>query len=258
VARARIRPLVEERGVEVEDRLVRYRIAGEGPPLLLIHGLSGSTRWWAPVLPALAERRCVHLVDLPGFGRNRRGQRFALAGAHRQLAAVLRGLGLDAVDVAGHSMGAAVAARLAVEEPDLVRRLALIAPAGLPAGRSLLRHTGPLLRALQLAGPRFAPVLMTDALRAGPRTVVRAGLEVLAADLGPELHRVAAPTLLLFGERDPMVPSAMARAWCAAMPAARSVVLDGAGHVPMFDRPDGLSRELMRFLDRPVTQTPAR
>ena len=81
--------------------------------------------------------------------------------------------------VVGHSMGAAVALRAAARAPEVVRRLVLLAPAGLPSGRSALGHAAPLFRAVATATPRFLPVLARDALRTGPWHLWHAAREVL-------------------------------------------------------------------------------
>ena len=243
-------PSVEERVAEVGGRPVHYRVAGDGSPVVLVHGLSGSTRWWTPVLPALVERHRVYLVDLPGFGAMRRARmRFALADAAGWLLAWSRVVGLRRVDLVGHSMGAAIALRAAVQRPASVRRLALIAPAGLRTDRSPAGHAVALLLALRETTPRFLPVLVRDAARAGPRTMLRAISDLLADDVRHELRRVAAPTLLVFGARDPLVPAALGQIYRAELPNAHLLVLDGAGHVPMFERSGDLGAALLDFLD---------
>ena len=237
-----------EREIRVGGRPVRHRATGEGPPLVLVHGLGGSTRWWEPVLPALAERHAVHLVDLPGFGAMaRRGRRIALAETGAWLLAWLDAAGIARPALAGHSMGAAIAVRAAAEAPDRIDRLVLVAPAGLLA-RSLLGYGLPLATALRRAPPRLVSILVRDAVRAGPLTLLRSTLEVVADDARADLRRVTVPTLVVAGERDPIVPAAVCDVVREELPAARLVVLPRAGHVPMFDRPDAFAETLLEFL----------
>src|SRR6476646_9382210 len=98
---------MELREVEVDGRSVRYRVDGAGDPLVLIHGLAGSWRWWSRVIPQLAGRRRLYLVDLPRLGRTKPrelGNWF-----ERWVDAVA----LERADVAGHSLGGLVAAEVA-------------------------------------------------------------------------------------------------------------------------------------------------
>ncbi len=240
---------VVEWEVDVQGVPVRYRTAGDGDPVVLVHGLSGSTRWWTPVLPALAARSAVHLVDLPGFGSMRRGGRSpGLAHAATWLAAWMDALGLERPALVGHSMGSAIVLRVAAARPERLDRLALVAPAGLPVGRSLAGYAVPLLTALRRSTPRFLPVLVADALRAGPSTLLGATLDVVEDDVRGELGRIRVPTLVLMGERDTLVPPAVGELVRRELPSARLVVLERAGHVPMYDRPDAFSEALLAFL----------
>ena len=151
-----------EREVAVAGARVRYRTAGAGDPVVLVHGLAGSTRWWTPVLPALAARRAVYLVDLPGFGAMRGGLRGGLAGAAAWLGAWMDAVGLERPALVGHSMGAAIALRVAAGRAEQLDRLVLVTPAGLPTGRSLFGYAVPLATALRHSTPRFLAVLASS------------------------------------------------------------------------------------------------
>ena len=204
---------------------------------VLVHGLAGSSRWWRDVESQLGDLE-VDALDLPRRGR--------LEELEEWLAARLE----PPAALVGHSFGGLLAALVAARRADLVERLVLIAPVGLPA-RPPLAHVLPLAHALVQMRPRFAPVLLRDALRAGPRGLWSRAQAALAADLREELGGVRAPTLLLWGERDRLVPAANAAVWAAALPAARIELLPGAGHVPMVERPDEVSRLLREFLQAP-------
>ena len=102
--------------VRVSGQTVPYAVIGEGEPVVLIHGLGGSSRCWAWSAPALASRYRVYLLDLPGFGVLRRLHRhFALSTASTWLAEWMRAAGVGRAHLVGHSMGAFIAAHLAVE-----------------------------------------------------------------------------------------------------------------------------------------------
>ena len=249
---------MDERTVSVAGQRVRYRVTGaeDGRPAVLVHGLAGSTGWWAPILPAVRDRHRLYLVDLPGFGAMRRGGGFAYREAASWLLGWQESVGLTRVDLVGHSMGAAVCIRATAARPDLVRRLVLVAPAGLRTGRGLPGHVLPLLHSGLHVRPRFAAVLARDAVRAGPRTLLRAASHLLAEDVREDLARVVAPTLLVFGERDPLVPPTVGELFRTALPSADVVVIERSSHVPMFDRPAEMARILLRFLapdEVPVT-----
>jgi pimeloyl-ACP methyl ester carboxylesterase len=234
--------------IDVESRRiagnrVRWRVAGSGPPLVLVHGLAGSWRWWRTVLPALAAERRVHLLDLPGFGGLPRARLFDLDRALDWLEDWSAAADIGPADVVGHSLGGLLCARLAARRPEAVRRLVLVAPAGL-ATHSAVGSAVPLAIALLRCRPRFLALLTRDALRSGPIAIGSAALAVVAADLRTDLPAVRAPTLVLLGERDPLVPHAHAE----DLGEVHVHVLRGAGHVPMVDRPAEFSRVLLAFL----------
>ena len=237
------------RGVCVNGRPVRYGVAGAGEPVILVHGLAASARWWRRNIPALAARHRVYLVDLPGFGALRRHRpRLVLAQAATWLLDWMEAAGLREAHLVGHSMGGYICLRLAASRPEVVRRLALVAPAGLPAGRSLPGYLPPLLTVVRQAPAPFLPLLVHDALRAGPLALLRAARDLLAEDVRDDLASVAAPTLLVWGERDPLVPPALAAVLRREIANSRLLLLGETGHVPMFERPEEFNAALLAFL----------
>jgi pimeloyl-ACP methyl ester carboxylesterase len=157
--------------------------------------------------------------------------------------------GLERANLVGHSVGGAVCARVAALWPESVDRLVLAAPAGVLERRRIRQNVMPLALALRQTRPQFLPVLIGDALRAGLVTLYRASGQILDdGTLGGELSSIKAPTLLIWGDRDHLVPVALAAHYERTIPAARLVVLEGAGHVPMVDRPGEFSRAVLQFL----------
>jgi pimeloyl-ACP methyl ester carboxylesterase len=240
---------VQVRTALVGGRRCRWREVGSGPPLVLVHGLAGSWRWWRPVLPTLAAKRSVLLVDLPGFGGVPRVRPFDPDASVEWLARWSETAAIGPADVVGHSLGGLLCARLAARHPETVRRLVLVAPAGLP-GRTAVGTTAPLLRALLASPPRFLALLARDAARSGPVTIGTAARALLAADARADLAAVQARTLVLAGRTDHLVPLADAEELARALPDGRVHVLD-AGHVPMVEQPAAFSRELLGFLAEP-------
>lgn len=233
--------------VEVAGRPVRYRAGGAGPPVVLVHGLSGSWRWWEATAAALVERHNVLLPDLPGHGARPEWRAPPLAGAPEWLGAWLDAVRIERAHLVGHSLGGFVCARLASRRPELVDRLVLVAPAGVPE-RSLLGSALPLAAGLRRASPAFLRVLVSDAARAGPLTLLRAARDLLDDDLRDELGLVRAPTLLVWGGRDPIVPVRHARTFRALVPDARLVIMREAWHVPMVEQPEAFSAAVSAFL----------
>jgi pimeloyl-ACP methyl ester carboxylesterase len=211
-------------------------------PLVLVHGLSGSGRWWRGVRDRLDDGRDVHVVDVP---------RIHPHGAPRWLLGWLDGAGIDRVDLVGHSLGGLTCARTAALAPPRVRRLVLVAPAGVPTRRRLSDHAAPLAATLAQVRTR-APRIAVDALRAGPM-LLSGALYAATHDLRAELQRVEAPTLLVWGKRDQLVPARLAEEWLRALRDARAVFID-AGHVPMWDAPESLAAAVLDFLQERANQ----
>lgn len=226
---------------------VHYEVAGKGPAVVLVHGLSGSGRWWAYNVPALAQRYRVYNVDLVGFGRSR-GQRLMLQEAAGWLAEWLQVTGITQAHLVGHSMGGYIVTELAAAAPEMVRRLVLVDALVLPMGPGLARHALDLARAMRYMRPSFLPVLMGDVLRAGPRTLWWSTQEVLSADLSSRLGAVQAETLVIWGERDTLLDPALGRKLAERLAKACFVCVEGAGHNPMWDQPQRFNELLLDFL----------
>ncbi len=248
----RIPPRVESRYLQIGDAQLHYQVAGQGAPVVLLHGLSGSTRWWARNVPALARHFRVYLIDLIGFGASRAASRFALHEAASHLTCWMDYLGIERASLVGHSMGGFIAADLAAQAPQRVERLVLVDAAALPLPRGRWQQARGLLQGLWRLPVSFLPVLFTDAHRAGPVTILRAAQELLRADIQGKLARVVVPTLLVWGEGDALVPVELGERLASALPRAELVVLPGAGHNPMWDRPDAFNRLVLDFLKRPA------
>lgn len=226
---------------------VYYEVAGDGPVVVLIHGLSGSGRWWAYNVPALARRYRVYNVDLVGFGRSR-GQRLVLREAGGWLAEWMQVAGIRQAHLVGHSMGGYIATEVAATAPEMVRRLVLVDALVLPFGRGLIWHALDLARAVRYMSLSFLPVLLGDALRAGPRTMWQVTREVLSADLSSRLDAVRAETLVVWGEKDSLLNPELGRKLAERLAKACFVCVEGAGHNPMWDRPQRFNELLLDFL----------
>lgn len=239
-------PGIRQRTAWVAGSGVRWHVAGEGAPLILVHGLAGSWRWWERALTDLAQRYECHMLDLPRFGAALHPDNTA-----EWIAGWLAAARLGPVSVVGHSLGGAAATGLAAARPEAVQALVLVAPVGLPTGRRPAGYALPLLTALATSRPRFVRRLATDALRAGPESLLRGAFYAVRADVRERAREVQVPTLVVWGERDSLVPAGLAGEWRRAIPHARLVLLPHTGHVPMVERPRVFTAALEEFLDDP-------
>lgn len=226
-----------------------YEEAGTGEPLILVHGLVGSTRWWAKNVPSLAAHFRVLAVDLIGFGGSHGDQPFDLSAAAGYLARWMDELGIARVNIVGHSMGGFIAADLAAAHPDRVQRLVLVDPASIAAAMPLRAYAFGLARAGRYTSPRFLPLLVADTYRAGPSSFWHALRQLTTLDLQPKLERLQMPALLVWGEHDTIVPLDVGRRLADVLPRARFALIPGAGHNAMWDRPAAFNRLVIEFLE---------
>jgi pimeloyl-ACP methyl ester carboxylesterase len=237
--------------VEVPPYAFWQSRSGSGTPVVLIHGLGGSSDWWRHNIPELEATHTVAAVDLVGFGRNRFFlRRSSLPPTFEEMAALLARW-IEAsfggpVHLVGNSMGGQIAIHLAAARPDLVRSLVLVNSTGIPF------ELRPGVHIENLMIPRgmlsFAGVLARDAFRSGPTALLVAFQRLLRDDARPLMRRLRMPVLLLWGERDPLVPLTYARRMLHEIPSARLSVVPSAGHVPMWENPEAFNGELLAFL----------
>jgi len=277
----------EDAFVEVDGARVHYVHAGSGRPLLLVHGLTGSTSNWRRNIDALARDASVYAIDLVNMGKSERvpGLDAGLAATADRVAACMDALGLPEAEIAGHSHGGAVVLMLAARHPERVRGLILFAPANpfSNAGDKLIRFYGSLpgraLARLAPYVPRWVQLVALGRMYGDPARIVDGSLEgytlggrvpgtidhVLAivrgwfanmAALKAVLPRLAqVPTLLVWGDRDRAVSLASGIRLQGELPQSELVVLPGAGHVPFEEMPEAANRILHEWLVR--RQAPA-
>lgn len=178
---------------------MRYSVEGSGEPLLLIHGLGGSSGWWVRNAGVLGRHFTIYTVDLPGFGAMRRSaEPFSIRGAAAWLRNFLHALQLERVSLIGHSMGGLIAVLFAAECPAQLQQLILVAPAiGLPNTR-IASYLLPLARESFRLERSFWRMLIWDGMRAGFPTTLRACRELLSYQIEDELSRISAPCLLIW------------------------------------------------------------
>jgi pimeloyl-ACP methyl ester carboxylesterase len=246
----------------------------DGPPVLLLHGFGSSLHTWDAWAQRLERDRRVIRLDLPGFGLTGADPSgdYSDLRAVALLEGVLDARGVARADVIGSSMGGRIAWRFAAERPARVRRLVLMAPDGFasagftydrPAGVPLMMRALPYTLPMPLLRGGVAPAYadaasLTDAaleryrdmmIAPGVRQAIldRMATHVLVPP-EPFLRRITAPTLLLWGEADRMVPASHAADYARELPNSRTVVLPRLGHVPMEEDPAGALAPVTAFL----------
>jgi pimeloyl-ACP methyl ester carboxylesterase len=270
--------------ISVHGRTVSYLEAGEGPLLLLVHGMAGTARNWDAVIEPLALHNTVVAPDFPGHGESAPGGGdYSLGSLASGLRDLMIALGHDRATLVGHSLGGGVALQFTYQFPEMVERLVLVSSGGLgpevgailraaalPGADLFIRSTaapgaavvGRLSGALGKIGLRpnadlaevgraYASLADTDRRKAF--------LSTLHAVVDTDGQRVAAldrlylaenlPVLIVWGERDPIIPVGHGRAAHAQLPGSRLEVFPDAGHIPMLESPGRFAAVLQRFLD---------
>ncbi|ADY26106.1 alpha/beta hydrolase fold protein [Deinococcus proteolyticus MRP] len=228
--------------------VLHWREYGSGPPLVLVHGLSGSRRWWRRNLPAFSAHFRVYVVELTGYGSAWRHRALGVEGSADLIGAWLEAQDLQDVTLLGHSMGGQISTIVASRQPERLRALVLACASGL-LETDLFRAALQLPRAALTGRFSFIPTVLFDSLRAGPLNVVRSTLDLLGHPTGEMLPAIALPTLVVWGERDALVPAALGRTLAEALPHGQYVEIPRAGHVVMVDEPDRFNREVLAFLN---------
>jgi len=216
-------------------------------PLVLVHGLSGATTWWARNLEQLGEHGEVYALDLPGFGRTRSRSSFDLDDEVTALAAWASAVKVRRAIFVGHSLGGYLAAHLAMRT-ELVAGLVLVDAAIFPPDYGWWRLTLGLLLAPFTVSLSLWPVILAGVRNAGFSTVLRATGALLEGRLWRILPAVRAPTLMIWGRHDTVVPPSLAERMKGRMTnQPTGPVLLRGGHAPMWDDSRAFGEVVRRF-----------
>ena len=263
--------------IELDGLKVHYKETGPqgAPALLLLHGFGSSLQAWDDWSVKLEQKYRVIRLDLPGFG---------LTGAspdhdyseEKDLAILTHfanKLGLDKFSVIGHSMGGKMAWSLAAAQPDRVQALVLMAPDGfpetkdigtkpyeVPAIMGLIKYVLPKYLVRKSIEPAFAEAdALNDALvnryydmlRApGVRgAILERSNQTIYTDPVPRLKAIKAPTLLIWGEQDQMIPSTNAQSYATVLSNSTTVLIPKLGHLLQEEQPEKGLAAVMQFLD---------
>jgi len=285
---------VELQHIDIHGHDLAYRIGGEGPVILLVHGMAGSSATWRWVMPTLAERFTVIAPDLVGHGQSEkpRGD-YSLGAFATGLRDLLLALGHERATLIGQSLGGGVAMQFAYQYPERCERLGLVSSGGLGDDVNLL------LRLLALPGAELVlPVACTRWLHGAGRSVAgwlrgvglhtsphvdeiwdaygsltdgetrTSFLSTLRSVVDVAGQRVSAndrlylasavPTLIVWGDRDHIIPVEQGHETHDAIPGSRLEIFEGAGHFPHCEDPARFCRVVTDFMDTtaPCTTSP--
>jgi 3-oxoadipate enol-lactonase len=272
-------PGLEERNAEIKDVRLRYYVGGEGPPLMLVHGLAGAASNWVEVAPRLTRAFRVLVPDLPGHAGSTPFPAVTTLDPFADRLAALAALeGLEQPALVGHSLGGVVALRLAVNFPDRVKALVLTAAAGIRSStreaerylaaaallrpsRRYSRHRNAIARSRLLRNLVFGyfgasdPAAMSDRAVDGFLAGLGVHTDTLSArralvrdDPRVDLEHVGCPVLLLWGARDNQVTVDDAFEYARRLRAPVRLIA-ACGHLLIGERPDACAAAIEDFLD---------
>ena len=270
-------PGFEERFADVRGCRLRYLVAGEGEPLLLLHGLGGAAANYLLLAPLLLEGRRVVVPELPGHGGSAPLPAAPSLNGFADRIALLVERELGPTAIVGHSLGGAISLRMAIRRPDLVRALILAGAAGISSGARSARYaltvTGLVKPGKRIAPYRAAvarsaalktlvfgrwgasdppalPEEMARAFLSGPARhtdTVSAATALIRDDPRPDLDRVSCPSLVLWGARDHQLPIGDAFEYSRRLRAPLRVIAD-CGHLLIGERPHACADAIEEFL----------
>ena len=244
---------LESRWTRVGRFGVHYRApaasARDSLPLIGIHGLGVSTRYLLPSLERLARDRPVYAPDLPGFGRSERPAHTLDVFDHARFVLTwMDRIGVERAVLFANSMGCQVAVEAAIAEPERAACLILVGPTADPAAPTLSRHFARLALDATREPAKLNWVVTTDYLRAGPRRTFVTARHMLRHRAEERLPLVQAPTLVIRGERDVIVPQAWAAEAASLVPRGRLAVVAAAAHCAHFGWADAVVRLTSAFI----------
>jgi pimeloyl-ACP methyl ester carboxylesterase len=243
-----------------------YLVAGHGKPVILLHGMGAASGFWRQVMAGLAHDRLVIAPDILGFGRTMPDSPANPPDFISWLTGFLDALGIPSASIVGHSLGAAIAVRFTLENPGRVEKLILVGAIGfgvsalgvLAAGLFMVPSnpvTRPILRRILSSRPGLIPSAPRTKKRKASfdrglamRIMRASGWNGLPTFPPDSLGRISQPTLLLWGEKDRIVPVSIARRMRDRLPQAVLQTVSSSGHMPFLENPVEFEEKLSRFL----------
>lgn len=250
----------------IRNKKMAVEKQGSGEPVVVIHGLGGTTNVWGAQVDDLSRRFTVVHVDLEGSGRSPAASKLSVQSWVDDLVALADDEGLSTLRVVGHSLGTLIAQHFTAQNPSRVVRLALLGinRAPVDARRQALRDRAAKVReggleaivdsvvsagisrhALQ--NPLVAPFARELVLRQSPEGYARS-CEAISEAVAADLSRIKCPVLLVAGEDDTVSPPSISQSVASELGGAKVVILKQCGHWMPIERPAEVNRALMDFL----------
>jgi abhydrolase domain-containing protein 6 len=262
---------LEEKSVDVDGVHYAYLIGGQGEPLVMVHGFAASKDHWVRVAKYLGRHFAIIAPDLPGCGKSTKDPNldYTIDKQVERLRAFTQALGLESFDLAGNSMGGAIAGVYAARYPESVKSLWLLDPGWVQGARPSEMHQL-MKKGANVLVPRSAadfdrissmcfvnPPYMPGFIKnySAERYIANAALYANIFDqlikeptcLECELSESATPTLIMWGEKDRLTHVSGAEVLAAKMPNARLVILKNVGHIPMMEKPGLAAQHYLEF-----------
>ena len=270
-----VQSVQEAEFVELEGNWIRYRVAGGGPAVVLVHGWLSSEEIWEHLAERLAQRFTVYTLDLPGFGESDKpASGYGVRYGSRLLYAFCAHFGLTHAAVVGHDVGGAMAVKLAADHPDVVGRMVLVAtpanedqidlptllwlatlPVVGPVFYALGRYVRPLrrlwMRPFVMDPEDLTEEVVDDVGKSTPAAVTKTlnvtRREISRGRLARQAGVIKAPVLAIAGEEDQIVDPQATEDWSRTV-SAEIVLMEDCGHLPMLERTGEFSARVLAFL----------
>ncbi|HAK59295.1 MAG TPA: hypothetical protein DCO77_02780 [Nitrospiraceae bacterium] len=254
---------VRSKGVMLEDdTVIHYLEAGQGPTLILIHGIGGSSASWRDVIPSLSKAYRVIALDLPGYGKSDRPRvDYSVEYYATVLKHTIDAVGGDRVALVGNSLGGWIAAVTALNHPQSVSHLILVDSAGLkgdpPPSVNLDPATQKEFEVLLQAFYHDTTRLTTEFVdnewkyRKSVRRTIQETMKSLntkSPSLDGRLRGIKAPTLVIWGKQDKLIPVEVAGRFAKGIPTSTVTIIDNAGHMPHIEQPKAFYRSVKKFV----------
>jgi pimeloyl-ACP methyl ester carboxylesterase len=279
---------VELQHIRIHGHDIGFVTGGSGPVVVLLHGIASSSTTWGQVMPGLAERTTVVAPDLLGHGSSTKSAGdYSLGALANGIRDLMAALGHQRATLIGHSLGGGVALQFAYQFPDRCERLVLVGSGGLGREIGFVFRALSFPGLEHLLAPAFAPAVRSrstalmkwmrgvgipfpssfDEIWQGYASLSdgdtrRAFFHALHSVVDPGGQRVSAlnrlhlasqmPTLIIWGERDSILPLRHGHAAHEAMPGSILHVFEGVGHWPQHDRPEEFVRLVLEFIDSTI------
>jgi len=257
--------LPPEKTAVMYGQTIRYIEAGQGPTVILLHGLGSVKEVWAANIGALSAKYHVYALDQIGFGRSDKPLlEYKIATFADFLHAFMQSQNLSKATLVGNSLGGWIALDFAARHPDMVDRLVLVDSAGLPWGKAAAVDLNPAslgdMRALleslfydkKMVTEELASQAFTNHVRNNDAYTIQRTLAGFAQNQFEDgkLSSIHAPTLVVWGREDELIPVSSGEKFRDGIPQAKLVVFEHCGHVPQVEKPAEFNKTLIDFLGK--------